>query len=242
MGFRSELPLNSGLKSGEVELCSSRSGLPRLSAPSSHMTNAQLLAISVRSASKRYGTSLVLDNISLEVQKGEFVTLLGPSGSGKTTLLNIIAGFSQPDTGAVYFGTEDFTHVPPHRRGVGIVFQNYALFPHMSVAQNVAFPLKARRISGPEIADRVAWALSLVKLAGFGDRRIDARAGTRIELAPLHHAVAGAVGHHRKRAHETLGHAILAARHDRRRGGAVARPELLIADVLDRRVGGRCDR
>ena len=113
--------------------------------PPARMPNAQPLAISVRSASKRYGTSIVVDDVSLDVAEGEFVTLLGPSGSGKTTLLNIIAGFTEPDAGSVYFGAEDYTHVPPHRRGIGIVFQNYALFPHMSVADNVAFALKARR-------------------------------------------------------------------------------------------------
>jgi putative spermidine/putrescine transport system ATP-binding protein len=153
------------------------------------MSNAQPLAISVRSASKRYGASLVVDDVSLDVAQGEFVTLLGPSGSGKTTLLNIIAGFTEPDAGSVHFGAEDYTRVPPHRRGIGIVFQNYALFPHMSVADNVAFPLKARRIARPEIAEQVAWALSLVKLEGFDGRRIDQLSGGQKQRVALARAI-----------------------------------------------------
>lgn len=153
------------------------------------MPNAQPLAISVRSASKRYGASIVIEDVSLDVAEGEFVTLLGPSGSGKTTLLNIIAGFTEPDTGSVYFGAVDYTRVPPHRRGIGIVFQNYALFPHMSVADNVAFALKARHIAGPEIAERVAWALSLVKLEGFSGRRIDQLSGGQKQRVALARAI-----------------------------------------------------
>jgi putative spermidine/putrescine transport system ATP-binding protein len=157
--------------------------------PVLRMPNAQTLAISVRSASKRFGTTAVLDDVSLEVAKGEFVTLLGPSGSGKTTLLNIIAGFTTPDSGTVHFGSEDVTKVPPHLRGIGIVFQNYALFPHMSVADNVAFPLKARRMVAGEIAERVAWALSLVKLDGYGGRRIDQLSGGQRQRVALARAI-----------------------------------------------------
>lgn len=153
------------------------------------MSNAQPLAISVRSASKRYGATVVVDDVSLDVAEGEFVTLLGPSGSGKTTLLNIIAGFTEPDAGSVHFGTEDYTHVPPHQRGIGFVFQNYALFPHMSVADNVAFPLKARRIAGPQIAEQVAWALSLVKLEGFNNRRIGQLSGGQRQRVALARAI-----------------------------------------------------
>jgi putative spermidine/putrescine transport system ATP-binding protein len=153
------------------------------------MPNTQTLAISVRAASKRFGTTVVLDEVSLDVAEGQFVTLLGPSGSGKTTLLNIIAGFTTPDSGTVHFGGEDVTQVLPHRRGIGIVFQNYALFPHMSVADNVAFPLKARRMSRVEIAERVAWALSLVKLDGYGGRRIDQLSGGQRQRVALARAI-----------------------------------------------------
>ena len=167
----------------------SQPGLTGTEIPPARMSNAQPLAISVRSVSKRYGASIVVDDVSLDVAQGEFVTLLGPSGSGKTTLLNIIAGFTEPDAGSVHFGAEDYTHVPPHRRGIGIVFQNYALFPHMSVADNVAFPLKARRIAGPEIAEQVAWALSLVKLEGFDGRRIDQLSGGQKQRVALARAI-----------------------------------------------------
>ena len=164
-------------------------GLVESEIPLGSTPDARPLAISVRSVTKCYGTSTVVDDVSLDVAEGEFVTLLGPSGSGKTTLLNIIAGFTQPDAGSVHFGAEDYTHVPPHRRGIGIVFQNYALFPHMSVADNVAFPLKARRIAGPEIADQVDWALSLVKLAGFDSRRIDQLSGGQKQRVALARAI-----------------------------------------------------
>jgi putative spermidine/putrescine transport system ATP-binding protein len=153
------------------------------------MPNTQSLAISVRSASKRFGMTVVLDKVSLDVEEGQFVTLLGPSGSGKTTLLNIIAGFTTPDAGSVHFGDEDMTQVPPHRRGIGIVFQNYALFPHMNVADNIAFPLKARSMSQVEIAERVAWALALVKLDGYGGRRIDQLSGGQRQRVALARAV-----------------------------------------------------
>jgi putative spermidine/putrescine transport system ATP-binding protein len=153
------------------------------------MPNAQPFAISVRSASKRFGTTVVLDDVSLEVAEGEFVTLLGPSGSGKTTLLNIIAGFTEPDAGSVYFSSEEVTRLPPHQRGIGIVFQNYALFPHMSVADNVAFPLKARRMSSAEITGSIAWALSLVKLEGYGRRRIDELSGGQRQRVALARAI-----------------------------------------------------
>jgi putative spermidine/putrescine transport system ATP-binding protein len=188
----SELPpLHSGIARGDTR--PSSPGVPTHHAgterPSRHMTKAEALAISVRSASKRFGSTVVLEDVSLDVMEGEFVTLLGPSGSGKTTLLNIIAGFTEPDLGSIHFGTEDYTHVPPHRRGIGIVFQNYALFPHMSVADNVAFPLKARRVTSVEIADQVARALSLVKLDGFGGRRIDQLSGGQRQRVALARAI-----------------------------------------------------
>jgi putative spermidine/putrescine transport system ATP-binding protein len=149
----------------------------------------QPLAIRVRAATKRYGPVVVLDDVSLDVAPGEFMTLLGPSGSGKTTLLNVIAGFVQPDRGELFIGDEEMTETPPHRRGIGIVFQNYALFPHMSVAENVAFPLKARRVPRGDIGPRVETALSLVKLAGFGERCIDQLSGGQKQRVALARAI-----------------------------------------------------
>jgi ABC-type Fe3+/spermidine/putrescine transport system ATPase subunit len=128
-------------------------------------------ALRLENLSQRYGDTLALKHATLDVEPGEFITLLGPSGSGKTTTLKIVAGFVQPDTGRVILDGQDLTHVPPHRRDIGMVFQNYALFPHLSVARNLAFPLEMRRLPRPEIARKVEAALRLVELAGFGERR-----------------------------------------------------------------------
>ena len=146
-------------------------------------------AISIKSASKRYGALTVLDSVSLDVEAGEFVTLLGPSGSGKTTLLNIIAGFSHPEEGRLYFAGEDVTDLPPHKRGIGIVFQNYALFPHMTVAENLAFPLKARGMPREDAAKAIDWALSLVQLSGYGARGIHQLSGGQRQRVALARAI-----------------------------------------------------
>jgi putative spermidine/putrescine transport system ATP-binding protein len=119
---------------------------------------------------KVYGSVVACDDVDLEVRRGEFVTLLGPSGSGKTTTLRMIAGFTTPSSGSIAIDGRDVTRVPPHRRNVGMVFQSYALFPHMTAAQNVAFPLQLRGVPKSSIRDRVDEALRLVKLGGFGDR------------------------------------------------------------------------
>ncbi|WP_312861673.1 ABC transporter ATP-binding protein [Segnochrobactrum spirostomi] len=111
-----------------------------------------------------------MDNVSLDIARGEFLTLLGPSGSGKTTLLMMLAGFVMPTSGHIEVDDQDVTHLPPERRNFGMVFQGYALFPHMTVADNIAYPLKVRSVAKDEIARRVAWAMSLVRLGGFGER------------------------------------------------------------------------
>ena len=108
------------------------------------------LPISIVNLTKKYHDAYALKSVSLEVRAGEFLTLLGPSGSGKTTLLMAIAGFNRPDAGSIQFGCSEMILTPPHRREVGMVFQNYALFPHMSVFENVAFPLKLRKVAMPE--------------------------------------------------------------------------------------------
>ena len=120
---------------------------------------------------KSFGDTKVLSGIDLEVKRGEFVTLLGASGCGKTTTLRIIAGLESPDTGKVLLEGEDVTAAQPNKRDVNTVFQNYALFPHMTVAGNIGYPLKLRGVSKAEIKKRVDEAQELVQLPGFGSRK-----------------------------------------------------------------------
>jgi putative spermidine/putrescine transport system ATP-binding protein len=117
------------------------------------------------------GSTLVVRDLNLKIRRGEFLTLLGPSGSGKTTTLMMLAGFEAPTDGRIYLDGASIEALPPHRRDIGMVFQNYALFPHMTVRQNIAFPLEVRRRPAREIGERVAQALKTVRLAGFEDRR-----------------------------------------------------------------------
>ena len=126
--------------------------------------------LALRGIRMAFGPVVALDGIDLEVRSGEFLTILGPSGSGKTTLLKIVAGFELPDDGDVLIGGEAVTFTAPARRNVGMVFQNYALFPHMDVRGNIAFPLEVRRLPRVEIDKRVATALELVDLKGYDAR------------------------------------------------------------------------
>jgi putative spermidine/putrescine transport system ATP-binding protein len=119
---------------------------------------------------KRFGEVVAVDRIDLEIAAGEFLTLLGPSGSGKTTTLMMIAGFTEPSEGRIWLGSQPVDMLPSYRRGFGMVFQNYALFPHMTAAENIGFPLKMRGISGKERTRRAEEALELVRLPGFGGR------------------------------------------------------------------------
>ncbi len=127
--------------------------------------------VDIRNIALSYGTNLVLRDISLAIAPGEFFALLGPSGSGKTTLLRLIAGFNQHDRGELLVDGRDVTGVPPWRRNVGMVFQNYALWPHMTVEHNVAFGLEERRVPREQVRQRVKAALELVELGGYGERR-----------------------------------------------------------------------
>ncbi|HWA43679.1 MAG TPA: ABC transporter ATP-binding protein, partial [Hypericibacter adhaerens] len=127
--------------------------------------------VDIRHVSKRYGAIVALDDVSLELADGEFFGLLGPSGSGKTTLLRSIAGFIQPEGGQILIDDQDIGRVSTHKRDIGMVFQNYALFPHMSVFDNIAFGLECRRITGSEARKRVAEILELVQLPGYEARR-----------------------------------------------------------------------
>lgn len=120
--------------------------------------------------SKSYGPLCVVDNLDLDITKGEFVSLLGPSGSGKTTLLMMLAGFENPTQGTILVDGEPVNNVPTHRRDMGVVFQNYALFPHMSVAENIAFPLQMRGVGKAGITERVTRALDMVQLSTMRDR------------------------------------------------------------------------
>ena len=117
------------------------------------------------------GETLVVKDLNLDIPAGEFLTMLGPSGSGKTTSLMMLAGFEPATHGEIYLAGRTINDVPPHKRGIGMVFQNYALFPHMTVAENLAFPLKVRRVSPSEIDEKVKRALDMVELGGFGGRR-----------------------------------------------------------------------
>ena len=139
-------------------------------APPARAVAGERPALVLRNLRKDFGTVAAVDGIDLEVRRGEFLTLLGPSGSGKTTTLRMVAGFMAPTSGQIEIDGSDMTRVPPYRRDVGMVFQNYALFPHMTAADNVAFPLRMRRRPSSEIKKRVADALELVKLSSHGDR------------------------------------------------------------------------
>ncbi len=116
------------------------------------------------------GKVLVVKDLNLDIAEGEFITMLGPSGSGKTTCLMMLAGFETPTNGEIYLDGNPISNIPPHKRGIGMVFQNYALFPHMTVYENLAFPLKVRKIKKDEIDTKVDKALSMVSLSGYGAR------------------------------------------------------------------------
>ena len=124
----------------------------------------------IQDAVKTYGDFKAVAGITLEIQKGEFFTLLGPSGCGKTTLLRMIAGFNTIDGGTISFGDKVINDVPAHKRGIGMVFQNYAIFPHLTVAENVAYGLKARKVPAADIAPRVKNALEMVQIADLSHR------------------------------------------------------------------------
>jgi ABC-type Fe3+/spermidine/putrescine transport system ATPase subunit len=145
--------------------------------------------IVIAGASRTFGTVRAVDNIDLTVGEGEFFTLLGPSGCGKTTLLRMIAGFSELDAGEIRFGAKRIDKLPAHLRDIGMVFQNYAVFPNLSVAGNVAYGLKARRVAAAEIAVRVDEALSLVQLGGYGERLPHQLSGGQLQRVAIARAL-----------------------------------------------------
>ncbi len=145
--------------------------------------------VTLNRLTKHFDDTPVVKGISLTVADGEFFSLLGPSGCGKTTILRMIAGFTFPTSGTVRFDDEDVTHLPANRRNTGMVFQNYALFPHMTVFENVAFGLRTRKVAGPEMADRVAHALDLVGLTGLEKRPVPQLSGGQQQRVALARAV-----------------------------------------------------
>jgi putative spermidine/putrescine transport system ATP-binding protein len=145
--------------------------------------------LSIENVSKHYGTVAALDNVSLQVHRGQFLTLLGPSGSGKTTLLMAIAGFVAADSGRISLDGRPIDHLPPEKRNFGMVFQGYALFPHLSVFENVAFPLRVRRQPRVEIDKKVRQALEIVQLGGLAARMPNQLSGGQQQRAALARAL-----------------------------------------------------
>ena len=129
-----------------------------------------MTAITIDGVARSFGAVRAIDDVSITIGDGEFFTLLGPSGCGKTTLLRMVAGFCELDDGRILFGTERIDTLPPHRRNTGMVFQNYAVFPNLTVGGNVAYGLRARKVGRDDIRSRVARALKLVQLDGYGER------------------------------------------------------------------------
>lgn len=135
------------------------------------------------------GETLVIKGLNLNIRKGEFLTLLGPSGSGKTTTLMMLAGFETPTHGQIFIGNKSIGNIPPHKRNIGIVFQDYALFPHMTVDENLAFPLQVRKMHKSEIKHRVARALGMVELSGFEGRKPSQLSGGQQQRVALARAL-----------------------------------------------------
>lgn len=138
---------------------------------------------------KRFGQAKGVEDVHIHIESGEFFTFLGPSGCGKTTTLRMIAGFYYPTEGNIRFGTQEVTSLPPHKRNTGMVFQNYALFPHMTVFENIAFGLQVRNINKTETKERVERIMGLVRLEGYGERRIDQLSGGQQQRVALARAL-----------------------------------------------------
>jgi len=148
-----------------------------------------MISIRIQQLTKRFGAVAALDGVDLTIAAGEMYFLLGPSGCGKTTLLRCLAGFYEPDGGRILFGDDDVTRVPPHRRNTGMMFQSYALWPHLTVAENVAFGLEERGVAKPEIRRRVAEALESVRMGEFGARKPNQLSGGQQQRVALARAL-----------------------------------------------------
>jgi spermidine/putrescine transport system ATP-binding protein len=152
------------------------------------MTEASPM-IDIRNVTKRFGTFTAVDDITLQIRAGEFLTLLGPSGCGKTTLLRMLSGFETPESGTIHIAGQEVTHLAPYRRNVNQVFQSYALFPHMSVRDNIGFGLRMQKVSDVEIRRRVAEVIDLVALGGFEDRMPHQLSGGQRQRVALARAI-----------------------------------------------------
>jgi iron(III) transport system ATP-binding protein len=148
-----------------------------------------MISLTIEDLTKRFGETTALHRVNLRVEAGEIFFLLGPSGCGKTTLLRSVAGFVIPEEGRILFGDKDLTHTPPHLRNTGMMFQSYALWPHLTVAQNVAFGLEERRVGATEITGRVKLALESVQMDDFGSRRIHQLSGGQQQRVALARAL-----------------------------------------------------
>ena len=147
------------------------------------------VSIRLRGLRRQFGDVVAVDNVDLDVYDGEFLTLLGPSGSGKTTVLRMIAGFEKPDAGTIDLAGTDVTRVPPYARDVNTVFQDYALFPHMSVLDNIEYGLRVKKVAKPERVERARQALADVRLEGYGDRAPSALSGGQRQRVALARAL-----------------------------------------------------
>lgn len=145
--------------------------------------------VSIKKVVKQYGEFRAVDEMDFQIEKGEFFTLLGPSGCGKTTLLRMIAGFNEIDAGEILFDNQPVNYQPAHKRNIGMVFQNYAIFPHLTVKQNVAYGLKARNIKGKELEDRVLEAMELMQIARYQDRSPSQLSGGQQQRVALARAI-----------------------------------------------------
>ncbi len=148
-----------------------------------------MTAITIEGVARAFGAVKAVDDVSIAVRDGEFFTLLGPSGCGKTTLLRMVAGFCELDTGCILFGTERIDTLPPHRRNTGMVFQNYAVFPNLTVRGNVAYGLRARKVRADAIRERVERALKLVQLDGYGERWPHQLSGGQLQRVAIARAI-----------------------------------------------------
>ncbi|HCJ12312.1 MAG: spermidine/putrescine ABC transporter ATP-binding protein [Verrucomicrobia bacterium GWF2_51_19] len=148
-----------------------------------------MIGIRVENLLKKFGTTVALDSVNLSIQAGELFFLLGPSGCGKTTLLRLLAGFYTPDEGAVFFGKDNVSKIPPYKRNTGMVFQSYALWPHMTVYQNVAFGLEQKKISRNEIKERVEAALASVQMEPYAQRKPNQLSGGQQQRVALARAL-----------------------------------------------------